>query len=110
MITVMKVKYGIHDPEMLYIGRIWGGHAESIFHNPFHIGKDGNREEVLLKFAEWWYAPKQAWLRARALLEIPADAILGCWCHPQSCHGDIIAGYVNWKLQGEIHDRLFDEF
>ena len=37
----------------LYIGRKWAGFPESIFCNPFHVGKDGTREEVLEKFAAY---------------------------------------------------------
>ena len=100
-IKVVKVKVGgcQYHPEIRYIGRSWGDWPESIFHNPFHVGKDGTREEVLLKFIEYWYAPKQTLLRSLALDLIGENAILGCWCKPLECHGDIIAAYVTWKLQ-----------
>jgi hypothetical protein len=84
----------------LYIGRNWAGLSKSVFHNPFHVGKDGTREEVLLKFIEYWYATEQKSLRDLALYAINVDKeILGCWCKPLDCHGDIIAGYVMWKCQ-----------
>jgi hypothetical protein len=51
----------------LYIGRKWAGFPESIFCNPFHVGKDGTREEVLEKFAAYWCAPEQKSLRDMAL-------------------------------------------
>lgn len=82
----------------LYIGRPWAGLSGSVFHNPFHVGKDSTREEVLLKFIEYWYAPEQKDLRQVAWA-IREDEILGCWCKPLDCHGDIIAGYVNWRRQ-----------
>lgn len=88
-----------------YIGRAWGGYPESPFHNPFHIGKDGTRAEVIAKFAAYWYAPERGLLRQYALLTIRDDDTLGCWCYPCECHGDIIAGYVNWKRQ---ETRLWD--
>jgi hypothetical protein len=86
-----------------YIGRRvwpdWGNRGlslpESIFHNPFRIGRDGTREEVILKFAEYWYAPEQ-WDLRRAAWRLSENAVLGCWCKPEACHGDIIAGYLNW--------------
>lgn len=96
MIKIVK----INKPQnnfTLYCGRDWAGLKCSEFHNPFHVGKDGDREEVLLKFAEYWYAPEQKWLRLFALLVISDDEILGCWCKPKECHCDIIAGYVHWK-------------
>lgn len=100
MITVCKVRVwpAWHPPRVWYIGRPFGGWPGSDFHNPFHLGKDGNRAEVLAKFAAYWYAPEQAALRQRAL-RMPEDQILGCWCHPLPCHGHIIAGYINWKRQ-----------
>lgn len=83
-------------PYGVYIGRAYSMMPESPYHNPFHLGRDGDRAEVLLKFAVYWYAPEQSQLRARARQELPYR-ILGCWCKPAACHGDIIAGYVNWR-------------
>lgn len=77
-----------------YIGRACAEFPESIFHNPFRIGKDGTRAEVIAKFAAYFYAPEQ-WDLRLATWHLSEDVILGCWCHPEACHGDIIAGYVN---------------
>src|ERR1700693_1390920 len=82
-----------------YIGRaVFSGDGipASIFHNPFHIGKDGTREEVIEKFAAYWYAPEQ-WDIRRAAWYFAEDEVLGCWCKPLPCHGDIIAGYLEWR-------------
>ena len=65
----------------VYIGRPskWG--------NPFVIGRDGTRTEVIAKY--------QAWLDTQpALLEVLPELrgkILGCWCAPEACHGDMLA-------------------
>lgn len=80
----------------VYIGRGSRSHVESPYHNPFIIGPDGSRDEVLLLFFEYWYAPEQAPLRRAAIAELTGKK-LGCWCHPDRCHGDIIAGYLAWK-------------
>lgn len=86
----------------VYIGRkIPRRFEESPFHNPFKIGYDGERKEVLLAFLEYWYAPEQKALRDIAVKEL-SGKILGCWCSPFSCHGDFIAGYVNWKKNEKI--------
>lgn len=98
MVTVVKVNQP-HDNFTDYIGREWAGFPTASLHNPFHIGKDGDREAVILKFAEYWYAPEQKTLRRNARLALDEDAVLGCWCAPLLCHGDIIAGYLNWKNQ-----------
>ena|ERR1700690_2057276 len=85
-------------PHGVYIGRAYSFMPQSLYHNPYVIGRDGDRDEVLLKFAVYWYAPEQTALRARARKELPFR-ILGCWCRVprERCHGEIIAGYVNWR-------------
>jgi hypothetical protein len=45
---------------------------------------------VLEKFEAWIRAPERAELRA----EVPAPQrgkVLGCWCAPKACHGDVLA-------------------
>jgi len=66
----------------------------TVFGNPFVLGRHGNRDEVIAKFREYWYAPEQADLRARAVRELKGKRI-ACWCSPQACHGDVIAQYLN---------------
>lgn len=70
----------------VYIGRpsIWG--------NPFVIGKDGSREEVVLKYREWLL--NQPELIEKAKLELK-DRILACWCSPLACHGDVLVEIAN---------------
>ncbi len=65
----------------VYIGR------GSVFGNPFRIGKDGTREEVVAKYET--YARSNPEL-LKAIKELPKDAVLGCYCKPLMCHGDII--------------------
>lgn len=59
--------------------------------NPFRIGKDGNREEVIRKY--------EAWLAGQPDLmsSIPElrGKTLGCWCAPRACHGDVLARLAN---------------
>lgn len=76
--TVVHCK---REPYDVYIGRPskWG--------NPFVIGEDGTREDVIALYRE--YVLMRADL-IRALPELK-DKVLGCWCHPQSCHGDVLA-------------------
>lgn len=106
---MIKVVHCQKSPFTCYIGRAFAGHSESPFHNPFHVGKDGTRAEVMLKFANYFYSPAGRALRLKALVLIPDGSVLGCWCrtkHPE-CHGDIIAGYLNWKRQ-PVARGLFD--
>jgi len=91
MIVVNMKALPIPTGRWFYIGRptLWG--------NPFELTSESERDLVLLKFAEYWYAPKQKWIRERAMRELPADSTLLCYCAPKRCHGDIIAGYLAWK-------------
>lgn len=75
-----KVVHCKKEPYDTYIGRPgpWG--------NPFVIGKDGTREEVVQKYKEW--VLKQPHLLSK-LHELRGKT-LGCWCAPQACHGDVL--------------------
>ena len=74
---VVHCKKARHD---VYIGRPskWG--------NPFVIGKDGSRGDVVRKYEEW--IKEQPHLMA-ALPELYGKT-LGCWCAPQACHGHVL--------------------
>ena len=76
------------------------------FGNPFVIGKDGDRAEVLAKYKPWLhhgtevvngYDPKE--YRRRALEELPAFHKWGCHCAPEPCHGDILLKWLNRQIQ-----------
>lgn len=64
----------------IYIGRgsKWG--------NPYQIGIHGDREECIKQYEEW--ITKQPELMA-ALPEL-AGKILGCYCAPRKCHGEVL--------------------
>jgi hypothetical protein len=83
-------------PQEVYIGR------PSVFGNPFVIGRDGTREDVVEKYREWFHAQDSAeWVRElRQLLRNArhSDLNLVCWCAPQACHGDVIKQYLEGYL------------
>ena len=68
----------------IYIGRPskWG--------NPYAVGEDGTRSEVIRKY-EWWIR-KQPHLM-NSLHELKGKT-LGCWCAPKACHGDVLVKLV----------------
>ena len=55
--------------------------------NPFEMPDDGGRDEVILKYRNY-YLPYKILLQAR-LSELAGKA-LGCWCAPEPCHGDVL--------------------
>lgn len=82
------------EPYDVYIGRFnrWKGLKQSPYANPFKVGKDGTREEVIGKFREWLLAQPELVQRAKKELK---GKVLGCWCKPDLCHGDVIAEIVD---------------
>lgn len=70
----------------IYIGRPHRKWRGSKWGNPFIIGKDGNRKEVIEKYERWIRRQPQ-------LLEALPELIglrLGCWCSPEPCHGHVL--------------------
>ena len=80
----------------------------SIFGNPFKVGKDGTREEVIRKYKKYFYRRIQEDTKFKAAVyKLKSETLgciecmgLGCWCTPLPCHGDVIIEY----LEGE-NDR-----
>lgn len=72
--------------DAVYIGRPskWG--------NPFVIGKDGDREAVVLKHLNWLKGQPAIVEQARRELK---GRDLVCFCSPQSCHGDLLLFIAN---------------
>ena len=70
--------------EIVYIGR------PSIFGNPYRIGYDGTRVEVIQKYELYvvdrikhdpWFRDAVKGLHGK---------LLSCWCRPLPCHGDVL--------------------
>lgn len=74
-----------HEPYDVYIGRpsIWG--------NPYVIGQDGDRAEVIAKYDEYIRNQPDLMVQIRSL----KGKRLGCWCSPKACHGDVLAYLAN---------------
>lgn len=78
--TVVHCKKDHYD---VYIGR---GH-NSIWGNPYKIDKTHSREEVIKLYEE--YVRNNPFLMSK-VKELKGK-ILGCWCAPLPCHGDVLA-------------------
>ena len=76
-------------PGDVYIGRRdrWGKFEASPWANPYRIGPDGTRAEVVEKYRP--YIAGRPDLLAR-LGELKGKR-LACWCAPEACHGDVLA-------------------
>ena len=80
----------------VYIGRgtLWG--------NPYQMGKEGTRDEVISKFA---YDFDRRFLKLPEKFDENIEKLrgktLGCHCKPAACHGDVIANYLNSQDDGK---------
>ena len=66
--------------------------------NPFEMPDDGERAEVVSKFSKFYLPHKDGLLAGIPSLR---GKVLGCWCHPEECHGHVIAEIVNRQADGE---------
>lgn len=87
MMKIINIKYSDpkkYEDNYVYIGRPskWG--------NPFTIGPDGGRDMVIMKYEE--YVRNKPEL-IQSLSELKGK-VLGCWCYPENCHGDVLVKLV----------------
>jgi len=93
MSKVVNINTGPYD---VYIGRPskWG--------NPFRIGEDGNRMEVIRRYEEY--------IRSNPSLLSDLDElrgkILGCYCAPLPCHGDVLIALLD-EVEGDENLQKF---
>jgi hypothetical protein len=87
-----------------YIGRgsEWG--------NPYVIGKDGNRDQVIAKYeldirAKLTARGGVATLTKRKLRSLHGKT-LGCYCAPKKCHGDVLEYYSAWAVTNPVAINL----
>lgn len=86
-------KRGIIPKGVIYIGRgsKWG--------NPFVIGKDGSREEVVEKYDKYLrQLLKENKITIEELAELYNKSLL-CHCYPLLCHGNVLIIASQWAYQ-----------
>lgn len=85
MPQVLNKKYDEIPPGAVYIGRgsKWG--------NPYVIGYDGDRAEVVQRYA----VSMPTELMADAAVELRGKDLV-CFCAPLPCHGDILLKIANF--------------
>lgn len=76
-----KVVHCKKDKYDIYIGRPskWG--------NPFILDRENDRQAVIRKYTTWL---RQQHTLLKQIHELK-DKVLGCWCAPKMCHGDVLA-------------------
>ena len=62
----------------------------SIFANPYKIGKDGTREEIISKYKDYIINKLNGDASLVRQLISLKDKKLGCWCCPEYCHGNVL--------------------
>ena len=85
VVNLYKEKYDV------YIGRAGKG-QDGTFGNPFN---SSNRDENIARFEDYFYQRLKTDREFRYKVHQLKDKRLGCFCKPQSCHGDVIARYLN---------------
>ncbi|TAL65724.1 MAG: DUF4326 domain-containing protein [Burkholderiaceae bacterium] len=73
------------------VGAVYVGRPTK-FGNPFVIGRDGNRDEVVRRFEEWIDTQPNLIDAARSELR---GKNLVCWCAPLACHADVLLMIAN---------------
>lgn len=67
--------------------------------NPFVIGRDGDRAEVVEKYRRWLWGKIQnepGW--GQAVRELYGRDLC-CCCAPAACHGDVLQAAAAWMSQ-----------
>jgi hypothetical protein len=87
-------------PGVIYVGRAAPrlGLPASPFANPFRIGPDGGRADVIQRYRSWILGRPDLLLRLHELRGRP----LACWCAPEACHAHVLEALVD-------ADELLDE-
>lgn len=90
VINIMDKPVGAKDTRIFkYVGR------PSEYGNPFIIGRDGTREEVVAKHIQ--YLDEHPELKEKIKKDLMGWD-LGCFCAPEACHADILLRIANGDL------------
>lgn len=77
-----------------YIGRSRGLNGK--FANPYRIGPDGSREDVIVKHKKDFENNLE--LQEAVWNELKGET-LGCFCKPLACHGDTYVEYIRNRMK-----------
>ena len=95
----MSVEIDIENLVSTYVVNMSKTHAfdvhidrQTMWGNPNHIGPDMPREAAIRAYRD--HLKLNPYLIRKARQEL-AGKVLGCWCKPAPCHGDILAYVAN---------------
>ena len=81
------------EPYDVYIGR------PSLLGNPFALQHESERVLVLTQFRVYAEARMKSDPKFAAAIRACKGKVLGCWCAPRPCHGDVIAELAEEKIE-----------
>ncbi len=89
-------------PGVYYCGRACAGWPESPLANPFVLNFEADRDAVIDRYWLWLEDLVRENDRAvvTALLDLPEDALLGCWCAPKRCHAEAVMEFARRLREG----------
>ncbi len=96
--TYDNLKEWVADSNNVYIGRAGVVFVDgarfpqraSPFCNPYKIGVDGTRDEVIKKYRDYINERLKAEPAFKKQLAALKGKTLGCWCKPEPCHGEVL--------------------
>lgn len=95
------LEHWLEDPNHVYIGRavrFVPGAKKSKWANPYSKKIYGHQKCVEM-FGDYIRENKELLADLHEL----GGKVLGCWCKPGPCHGDILAGFLN-NIENDLSD------
>lgn len=91
MTKVVNIRNENYD---VYIGRSGKG-QDGYFGNPFRRGYNETKDSCIKKYREYFYNRINSDPEFKNRIHALKGKILGCFCKPYACHGDIIKDYLD---------------
>ncbi len=101
----MNIDISIINKRNSSVSGVYVGHPSPLG-NPFHIGTDGTRKQVIQKYRQWFEVQledetSQVSREIARLVEKAkryGDLRLLCWCAPLPCHAEVIKAEIEKRV------------
>ena len=80
---------------IVFIDKVRFPKQSSPFCNVFKVGKDGTRDDVIKKYRTYITDKLKKEPELKKELIKMKGKNLGCWCHPEPCHGDVLLDLID---------------